>query len=67
MTPLYERFRDEVDEADMEGDTALYDAIHAAGDHLIAWAAKLTRPSVRLRILCLSDGRVRRFLASRPA
>jgi hypothetical protein len=57
LTPLYERFRQEVDDAEKEGDTALYDAVNSACDKLTEWRKKYA--TAKLRILCLSDGKVR--------
>jgi len=59
LSPVFEDFRDKVDEAHTSGDTRLYDAIDSAAHHLEEWKRKkgsAVDPDVKLRILVLSDG-----------
>lgn len=60
ISPIFEDFRDCVDEAQPNGDTCLFDALDHAVDELERWKEKGTDTlpgDVALRILVLSDGR----------
>jgi ubiquitin-protein ligase/ubiquitin/uncharacterized protein YegL len=54
ITPLFEVFRDEIEECDASGETALYDALDEAADALAEF--KEEYPECKLRIIVLSDG-----------
>ena len=58
LTPYYEVFRDEMDNLDVSGGTALYNCLSQATDELQKWRAlDLERRScTKLRIICLTDG-----------
>lgn len=54
ITPLFEVFRDEIEESSAQGETALYDALDGAADALVAFQREW--PDCKLRIIVLSDG-----------
>eukprot|EP01122_Echinamoeba_exundans_P010759 TRINITY_DN4093_c0_g2_i1.p1 TRINITY_DN4093_c0_g2~~TRINITY_DN4093_c0_g2_i1.p1 ORF type:complete len:1407 (+),score=400.37 TRINITY_DN4093_c0_g2_i1:146-4366(+) len=54
ITPLFEVFRDEIEECEASGETALYDALDEAVDALSEF--KQQYPECKLRIIVLSDG-----------
>jgi hypothetical protein len=54
MTDVIENFRTAVDKIEVEGDTALWDAVHLAADRLTHH--RKGDPSLKCRIICLSDG-----------
>lgn len=56
MTPLYETFRDHIDNANGKGNTMMYDAIDQAIDRLERWSRDEKHKDARLRIICLTDG-----------
>eukprot|EP00930_Biecheleria_cincta_P063472 TRINITY_DN4900_c1_g1_i1.p1 TRINITY_DN4900_c1_g1~~TRINITY_DN4900_c1_g1_i1.p1 ORF type:complete len:1840 (+),score=271.72 TRINITY_DN4900_c1_g1_i1:43-5562(+) len=60
ISPLFEDFRDKVDDAQTSGDTRLYDAVDSAANELEEW--RKSKQAVgdcdaSVRILVLSDGR----------
>jgi ubiquitin-protein ligase len=55
LTPLFEQFREHVDDVQESGDTKLYDALDQGCDVLERWRAEHST-TARLRIICLSDG-----------
>mmetsp|Transcript_82688 Transcript_82688/g.267710 ORF Transcript_82688/g.267710 Transcript_82688/m.267710 type:complete len:1775 (+) Transcript_82688:57-5381(+) len=60
ISPVFEDFRDCVDEAEPDGDTCLYDALDHAVKELQEWKRKnkdSLPADVALRVLVLSDGR----------
>eukprot|EP01121_Diplochlamys_sp_Union-15-3_P015501 TRINITY_DN5139_c0_g2_i3.p1 TRINITY_DN5139_c0_g2~~TRINITY_DN5139_c0_g2_i3.p1 ORF type:complete len:704 (+),score=145.45 TRINITY_DN5139_c0_g2_i3:728-2839(+) len=54
ITPLFEVFRDHIENADARGETKLWDAVKTAGEHLVKFSEK--HKKAKLRVLCLSDG-----------
>ncbi|KAJ9607164.1 hypothetical protein H2200_008236 [Cladophialophora chaetospira] len=54
ITDVVENFRQAVDRMKEEGDTALWDALAMAADHLVD--AGRPYPEIKKRIICLSDG-----------
>lgn len=54
ITPLFEVFRDKIDNAVGRGDTSLYDALMKAGELLSEFSK--THKNCSTRIICLSDG-----------
>jgi hypothetical protein len=54
VTDVIENFRQAVEKMDPEGDTALWDALGLAADHLVDVAKRY--PNIKKRIICLSDG-----------
>ncbi|KIW95993.1 uncharacterized protein Z519_03059 [Cladophialophora bantiana CBS 173.52] len=54
VTSVIENFRQAVDSMKEEGDTALWDSVALAADHLIESGRRY--PEVKKRIICLSDG-----------
>eukprot|EP01012_Entosiphon_sulcatum_P032012 TRINITY_DN4074_c0_g1_i1.p1 TRINITY_DN4074_c0_g1~~TRINITY_DN4074_c0_g1_i1.p1 ORF type:complete len:1661 (-),score=246.09 TRINITY_DN4074_c0_g1_i1:94-5052(-) len=54
LTPIFEDFREHVDEVDPRGDTCMWDAITAATRVLAEYRKE--HPKVACRVLCLSDG-----------
>ena len=57
LTPLYERFREKVNETYPDGDTACYDALLKSVGLLVARREELgAGPQPRIRIVCFTDG-----------
>ncbi|KEF63504.1 uncharacterized protein A1O9_01482 [Exophiala aquamarina CBS 119918] len=54
VTDVIENFRQAVEKMEPEGDTALWDALGLAADHLVDVAKRY--PSIKKRVICLSDG-----------
>jgi len=54
VTDVIENFRQAVEKMEPEGDTALWDALALAGDHLVDVAKRY--PGIKKRVICLSDG-----------
>lgn len=54
MTPLFEKFREELDRVEAQGDTAVYDALDVARSMLVNYRTDL--PNLRRRIIVVSDG-----------
>lgn len=54
VTDVIENFRQAVEKMEPEGDTALWDALGLAADHLVDVAKRF--PNIKKRIICLSDG-----------
>ena len=55
ITDVIENFRQAVDRMNEEGDTALFDALALAADHLKDIGQ--TYPNIKKRMICLSDGK----------
>uniref|UniRef100_A0A0G4HFP5 UBC core domain-containing protein n=1 Tax=Chromera velia CCMP2878 TaxID=1169474 RepID=A0A0G4HFP5_9ALVE len=55
LTPLFEDFKEHVNSADAEGDTAMIDAIDIAAEELLEFRKQ--NSTARLRVLCLTDGK----------
>lgn len=55
VTDVIENFRQAVDKMKVGGDTALWDALMLAEDHLME--ASRNFPNIKKRIVCLSDGK----------
>eukprot|EP01083_Nonionella_stella_P027728 76380_1 len=57
ISPLYEKFRDKINEIEVEGRTALRDAIKQAAAELNKWKTQYSnRRNCNLRIIALTDG-----------
>ena len=57
LTPLYEKFREKVNETYPHGDTACYDALLKSVGLLVARREELgAGPQPRIRIVCFTDG-----------
>ena len=54
LTAVVENFRQAVDKMNGKGDTALWDALALAADHLVEMGRRF--PDIKKRIICLSDG-----------
>ena len=54
VTDVIENFRQALDSMDTKGETALWDALALAADHLVDVAKRY--PKIKKRIICLSDG-----------
>jgi len=54
ITPLFEVFRDHIDNADARGETCLFDALLKAGQNLKEFS--VAHKNCATRIICLSDG-----------
>lgn len=54
LTDVVENFRQAVDKMEAKGDTALWDAIDLAADHLVEMSR--AHRNIKKRIICLSDG-----------
>ncbi|KAJ7581814.1 hypothetical protein C8J56DRAFT_1029289 [Mycena floridula] len=54
LTPIFENFRQELDNVSAQGDTAVYDALEKAGDMLVNFRPDM--PDLRKRIIIVTDG-----------
>jgi Mg-chelatase subunit ChlD len=54
LTPIFEKFRQQLDKVSAGGETAVYDALHAARRMLVNYRTDL--PKLRKRIIIVTDG-----------
>ena len=64
VSHVIENFRRSTSDMTAEGDTALWDALALAKDHLVEYGKKY--PDVKKRIVCISDGKDTKSTANTP-